>query len=688
MPIKIAEFNDTFDTGVLASQWPMRGQYARWDAVRKAASLNANGAYMASGQADFIDTRPNTFDLTGSSVYARLVIPAAIGSGGTVNFKLVLDNQNLLIMQVDSGSLTGYRQTVGSGASIAFSVTYNPAIHGPWWRIRESWGIHFDCSTDGRAWTELGFIANPTWSLTGLSIRFEAGDYNNTTPPGPYQVLIDNVNSVGPSLFGGPVALATPEWARLTGPKGDRPNPYFFPADSGFWSPYASRADLVLISPHIRYDTSWTTPQVFRTWQGICFMEGLIRRSDNGAIANATVLGVVPVGWCPPARAILQSVCSGDGTNTRCRIDVDPNGNITMQDIGAGSAVWVSMCGFWPIDPSWRGAAVPYVPPPPVYPGMARSVDYVGYSGFHGRTLMQNQGAGVGFDNLNAPAGGGYGVGAINLRDTGSPVWTAVPSRAADSGTGATSITHANVTGTDRPMPPGWSSFVFPAPTNTAPQNWVATDANNNAWQTTVATGPIVVYGYGTGPANFPAGSILALFVNNNEVARTTVTTPNPTLQVWTEYSFAVNDVLSMRFYNPTGANISFTDTIQAGPNTRRPYLRTAARRAEDTGGDHWVCPASGTYDIHFEGCGGSYLNGYSILVNRQPKASFTVTSGSGTDDYTIQTMDVRGIALTVNDVVGIGCLMNDYSQGWVNRIDGAEGTAQPYLRITNRAPQ
>jgi hypothetical protein len=47
--------------------------------------------------------------------------------------------------------------------------------------------------------------------------------------------------------------------------------------------------------------------------------------------------------------------------------------------------------------------------------------------------------------------------------------------------------------------------------------------------------------------------------------------------------------------------------------------------------------------------------------------------------------MDVTNVALNVGDVVGLGMLGSDYNQGWLSRIDGAEGTAEPYLRITNR---
>jgi len=344
---KFTELIDTFDTGLSLANWPRVGPYAGWDSVRKCASINANGLYMSGTNLGFIESQP-IYDLTSVACYARFQFDPNIGSNGTVSFFLVRDRQNWIGMNVDSGLISGYKLVAPGGSTYAFSITYVPATHGPWWRIREQGGsIVFDCSTDGRTWLSLGSVANPSWSLVGLSMRVEVGDYNNSTPPGPYQVLVDNVNSVVPGIM--------PQWARLTGPKGDRPNPYFFSTAGGATNwPAGSSSPITLTSPHIRYDTSWTDPRVYRTWQGICFMEGLIRRSDNAGIANGTVVGVIPVGWCPPGRSIMQSVCSGDGTNCRARVDVDPNGNITLQDIGAGSAVWLSLTGFWPLDPTWH----------------------------------------------------------------------------------------------------------------------------------------------------------------------------------------------------------------------------------------------------------------------------------------------------------------------------------------------
>ena len=351
---------------------------------------------------------------------------------------------------------------------------------------------------------------------------------------------------------------------------------------------------------------------------------------------------------------------------------------------GGGPDPWVLLTGpKGPIGsqlPVAAGAGVTYA-------GMARSWDYQGYSGNHGRILVinhQQQGSAL----VNSQGGGSYGIGPIILRDTGTPVWTQAAARAADSGVGQVNITHANPTGTTRSMPPGWSAFVFPTVNNTAPQNWVATDGTNTAWRTTVATGPIAVYStVAINSGTFLAGTVLALYVNGVEVARTIVTRATNSLSVRTERSFAINDVLSLQFYNPDTVNpVVLVDTIQAGPGTRRPYLNTSYRLAENLG-DYWVCPTAGNYDIHAEVCGGSYCIAYNILVNHQPRVSCTVPYAGGTDDYTIQAMDLTNVALNVGDVVAIGALMSDYSQGWLSRIDGAEGTAEPYLRITNRAP-
>jgi hypothetical protein len=330
----------------------------------------------------------------------------------------------------------------------------------------------------------------------------------------------------------------------------------------------------------------------------------------------------------------------------------------------------------------------------PVLPAIAtmgRSWDFNGYSGNHDRIGVQNQTL-TGLAPINPPGGGSYGVGTFYMSDT-TPPWTPCVARVADTGLGGFAATHANVTGTLRPMAPGWTSLSFATPTSTAPQSWTATDGTNTAWRTNTAiTTPQLVYGYTNTDAstpNFPVGSIFAIFVNGVEVARTYVTVATSVLEVRTEIPFAINDVLSLRYYNPTGSNINMVDSIQAGPGTRRPYLRVTGRMAE-TAGDYWICPTTGTYNLHAEICNGaSFGFGYMITVNRKPLASVTIPYiiSNTVADYSVQTMDANSVALTAGDMVGLGALMSDYNSGWLNRVDGAEGTAKPYLRATRVVP-
>jgi hypothetical protein len=130
-------------------------------------------------------------------------------------------------------------------------------------------------------------------------------------------------------------------------------------------------------------------------------------------------------------------------------------------------------------------------------------------------------------------------------------------------------------------------------------------------------------------------------------------------------------------------------DSIQAGPGTRRPYLRVTGRMAE-TAGDYWICPTTGTYNLHAEICNGaSFGFGYMITVNRKPLASVTIPYiiSNTVADYSVQTMDANSVALTAGDMVGLGALMSDYNSGWLNRVDGAEGTASTCLRWTSHTP-
>jgi hypothetical protein len=128
-------------------------------------------------------------------------------------------------------------------------------------------------------------------------------------------------------------------WGRLTGPIGDRAIPQAHAAMPAY-------GVITLTSPHVRYDTSWSEPACWRTWDGLVVMQGLIRRSDNASIAQGTIIGYVPFGFRPADRTLLATVCnSADGIQLFTRLDVDPNGALTLQ-VGT-SNVWFSLSAWW-----------------------------------------------------------------------------------------------------------------------------------------------------------------------------------------------------------------------------------------------------------------------------------------------------------------------------------------------------
>jgi hypothetical protein len=194
--------------------------------------------------------------------------------------------------------------------------------------------VTFAVSPDGFNWTVLGTTPTPTWNITNLVLNISCGDGN--TAPGPYTVLVDAVNPLAQPV--------TTNWARLSGPEGDRPGITYFTN--------LISAPLILTTPHQRYDTSWTDPVVRRTWQGLCFLEGLVRRSDNASVAGGTVIGYVPEGFWPTGRTILNGVCNGTVNENYARMDLDPNGALTLQV--ASSAVWFSVTGCWYTDQTWH----------------------------------------------------------------------------------------------------------------------------------------------------------------------------------------------------------------------------------------------------------------------------------------------------------------------------------------------
>jgi hypothetical protein len=162
----------------------------------------ANQVQIAAGTS-FTSSMQSTasYNLTGSSFYARLIPWAGDTSGSQLGMDGYIDYNNLIGMYYLAGSL--YCYYVYSGGAPVFSgspVTYNAVTHA-YWRIRHSGStIYWDTSPDSVSWTNLQSHANPGITITSVYPSFWGGDTGsgsgtafllsvNTpslTPYGPY----------------------------------------------------------------------------------------------------------------------------------------------------------------------------------------------------------------------------------------------------------------------------------------------------------------------------------------------------------------------------------------------------------------------------------------------------------------------------------------------------------------------
>ena len=92
-------------------------------------------------------------------------------------------------------------------------------------------------------------------------------------------------------------------------------------------STYSSWNNLTLQNPWVNYGGAWATAQYTKSPDGLVTVKGLIR---FGATTNGTVVGNLPAGYRPSKRLLFDVPAN----QKYGRMDVLPNGNIVIQDVG------------------------------------------------------------------------------------------------------------------------------------------------------------------------------------------------------------------------------------------------------------------------------------------------------------------------------------------------------------------
>lgn len=183
---KIETLSDSFDTEVNKSLvWQSANPATVWDAGR--AKIPCTTAYPNLGT-NII----GSYNLTGSSVYAR-VVPPPDGTGTRQTMmETVLggDSSTRLRMGFWAGSMRFYRTIAGVDTE-GTAIPYDPIAHA-WWRIRESGGTaYFDTSPDSQTWTNRWSIA-PGFAITQVALNFLSGYYGTETAS---DAFVDYVNT-------------------------------------------------------------------------------------------------------------------------------------------------------------------------------------------------------------------------------------------------------------------------------------------------------------------------------------------------------------------------------------------------------------------------------------------------------------------------------------------------------------
>ncbi len=105
-------------------------------------------------------------------------------------------------------------------------------------------------------------------------------------------------------------------------------NAIYYPTSYNGWT------NLSLQNSWVTYSSTFNTPQYTKSADGIVTVKGLIK---SGATANGTIIANLPVGYRPDKKLILSS----NANSHHARIDVAPNGNITIE--GTGDAAFMSL---------------------------------------------------------------------------------------------------------------------------------------------------------------------------------------------------------------------------------------------------------------------------------------------------------------------------------------------------------
>lgn len=207
---KIATLVDSFDTALdrtTMTKWPSTSSQTIWEAGRVKIPVVPSYYNLATYNS-------GGYDLTGSSVYAR-IYPPPVGNGSREMFFEIIRGGvtvDKLSFYVNGSPLSlNARRTVNSVNTAGPSLTYDPVAHA-WLRIRESAGTaYFDTSPDGTTWTNFWSIA-PGFDITNILLNITTGYWSTEVAA---DAFVDNVNvvpvSVGrPKVWSGTAWVAKP----------------------------------------------------------------------------------------------------------------------------------------------------------------------------------------------------------------------------------------------------------------------------------------------------------------------------------------------------------------------------------------------------------------------------------------------------------------------------------------------
>ena len=139
------------------------------------------------------------YDLTASSIYGQVTMPAVGAGSRGVSLTLRLDASNRLMFISSGGSLLAREVVAGTPTTEVLGVS------DTWWRIRESEGnVLWDTSPDGNTWTNR-WSQPVAFAIGALDLMVNAGYYGTETATDAY---LDNVNVTPAIIEQGAAALS------------------------------------------------------------------------------------------------------------------------------------------------------------------------------------------------------------------------------------------------------------------------------------------------------------------------------------------------------------------------------------------------------------------------------------------------------------------------------------------------